>query len=232
MELVDATLRGEDRRLIDAARNWANSPERAQAIRSYQDLTGCNAYRAAEVADTSSAIEFREERERQAEAERRREAAESGAWFAERRVAEHNLSLGLPADASALERYRLGLVPGMSDDDGRDRSAPLGSTANPVQFYGWRDPAYEAQAHGRAERSLSEAVNDSLIERARAQAEDPYMKLERARFHQRQAIERRQRTEAAAPSTATRAESGLGWPEYGGGREIVRTTRDAFAATA
>jgi hypothetical protein len=224
MELVDATLRGEDRRLIDAARGWANSPERAEAIRTYQDLTGATAYRAAEIADQSSAIEFREERERQAEIERRRDEAESGAWFAARRVAENNLRLGLAADVTPLERARLGLIPGFDDSPGRDPHAAYGSAAAPAVFAstpggGLVDLGLQREMqHARAERSFTEAHDDDLIARAKSQSEDGWMKVQISRAHQRRAVEaRRSQTAAAASRTTQRAASreytGTGWPE-------------------
>lgn len=105
------------------------------------------------------------------------------------------------------------------DGPSRNPLAPAGSADNPVQFWDGRDPAYEkaaaaAKSAQPAERSLSEARDDDLIQRAKAQAADGFMAIQRS-----QAISRRRHAEiareraepAAGPSARS---SGSGWPEY------------------
>lgn len=222
-EIVDATFgtaAAGERALHAEVAGWAASEGRAEAIRWYQGLTGCSAYRAAEMADLGRAAEYHEERKRQADAEARRDALEAGAWMAERRTREQYARMGMTPPGSPWEVARhYGSL--MGDEPARDASAPVGSIANPAQFVmasdGYlADIGTPGQADigtpGQARRSLGQAADDALIARAKAMQADGFMLVEISRAKSRRA--RREMARAQHPAvSAARTPSGTGWPE-------------------
>jgi hypothetical protein len=193
MELVDATLGGDDQAMIAAARGWAASAARAEQISWYRNLTGCSEFRAAELADLAAGVEYREQAQREAEAERRRDVLESQNWLAERTAAEGYARAGVAPPSTPLEvaRHHAAM---MDDGPGRDPRLPYGSEGNPAVLvqtsHGLVDLGLQRERqHAQAQRSLTEAMEDAQIARARELSEDGFMRVQIARFHQRRAQE-------------------------------------------
>ena len=213
-ELVDlrvGPVEAGERQLESAARAWAASDDRSAQIASYMDLTGCSELRAAEMADASRGVEFREERDRQAADETRRDVLEGQNWMAARQVAMDNLRAGLPEDATPIDRARLGMIPGVSDEPSRDPRAPYGSASNPAFFVetssGPVDIGYRAAQD--AQRSFGQSVDGARLARHREQSRDSYMLIQRSQYRSRRA---HRAAAAEMASAAERYETGTGWP--------------------